>query len=162
MAIRRGGWRFFPQAKVAVRGSPRAARGRAASSTASRTALACRCPRGRPRPMGTSGPKFSRCWTPSTSARANGADPVNASRCWRWIKGMTPKTSVVVSADAGSGPRFPTGDGRAANRGGGRSNRTSLAPKPSEHLPGFSGSIAAWSCAGSASPHASTRFLPWP
>ncbi len=162
VAIRWGGWLLFPLAKAAVKGSPMAEKAKVSSSIASRTGRACHGPRARRLRMGTSGRTSCRCWIPSTSALANEADRVNASRCWPWRRGMTPKTSVIASADAVSGPRFPHGCGRAAHRGGGRSKRTSLATKSSGRVPGFSGSTAAWSCAGNVSPHASTRFLPWP
>jgi hypothetical protein len=46
------------------------------------------------------------------------ADRGNASRCWRRIRDMMLKTSVIASAHAGSGPRFLNGCGRAASCGG--------------------------------------------
>jgi hypothetical protein len=33
------------------------------------------------------------------AARAHEADPGNASRCWRWIRGMTPQLAVIASAN---------------------------------------------------------------
>jgi hypothetical protein len=95
-----------------------AGKARVSSSTASRTPLACRCPRARHQPMGMSAPMSSRCWIPSTSAPAHAADRANGSRCWQRIKAMTPKTFASASADAGSAPRFPNGCGRPENRGG--------------------------------------------
>jgi transposase len=162
VALRWRGGLLFPLAKAAVRGAPLAAQAKVSSSIAARMGQAGHCPRARRRPMGTSGRTSCRGWRPCTSAPANEADHGNASRCWRWRRGMTPKSSVVASAAAVSGPRFPNGCGSAANRGGGRSTRTCLAIKSSGRLPGFSGSTAAWSCAGHVSPHAATRFLPEP
>jgi hypothetical protein len=162
VAIRRGGGRLGPLAQATVRGSPMAVTAKVSSSIASRRGPAGHGPRARRRPRGTSGRKSGRCSILCPCALAHAAGPVTASRCWRWRRGMTPKTCVVASAAVGSGPRCPTGWGSAAPRGGGRSHRTGLAIQSSGRVPGSSASTAAWSCAGNGSPPASTRVLPWP
>jgi transposase len=159
VAVRRGGWRFFPLGKAAVRALPMAGRARVSSSTASRMRLVCRWLRAPRPPTGTSGPRLSRCWMPFRSVRANGADRAHDSRCWPRRRAMLPKICAVASAHVGFGPRFPHACGKAASRREGRSNKRSRATKPSGRLPGSNARTAVWSFAGNGSPPASRHVF---
>jgi hypothetical protein len=87
VALRRSGWRLFPLAQAAVRGTPMAGRVKASSSTASRRVRACRCPRTRRPRTAMNGPKSYPYGMRFPSIRANGADRAGGSRSSRRIQG---------------------------------------------------------------------------
>ncbi len=75
-------------------------------------------------------------------------------------KGYDAKALCLQVRQRGIRRRCRNGSGRARNRGAAPITWMSHASKRSGRLPGFRKSTAAWSSAGSGTPHVSTHSLP--
>ena len=89
---------------------------------------------------------------------ATAAARANASRSSRRTKAMMPKRSGNSDASGVSEPSSPSGSGRPRNIVGDPSKKSCRGSKPSGRLPGSRRNIVAWSCGGSAWPHALRHF----
>jgi transposase len=116
VAVRRRRW-LFALAKAAVRIWLMEAKGKGASFTVSPTRLACPWPTIQHWPMAMSGPRCSRCWTPSASGLASLGVRANAPKCWRPTRAMTPRRCACNCANAAFGRRYQNVSGRPRERG---------------------------------------------